>query len=140
MSFANGSTVDWDGTNSNGEIVQPGIYQIKVRSAKTGLNYAGSVTVIRAAPGNAPDIALEENPHRASKGPLRFKVNGTVSVTLYSGHLYSAAGEKVDNMVILSGGWLGFSRPLATGIYFLEVTVQDQGITRRMMKKVAILN
>lgn len=140
MTFAGGATVSWDGLNATGEIVAPGIYQIKVRSAKTGLDYAGSVTVLRAAAGNAPDIAMEENPHRMAKGPFRFKVNGTVSVTQISGALYNAAGERVDKMLPLAGGWLGFCKGNASGIYFMEVLIQDQGITRRLVKKIALFN
>lgn len=140
ISFENGSSVNWDGKNSAGDFVSSGNYQIKVRSAKTKLDYAVSISVIRAVPDNALEIVLEENPHRAALGPFRFKIKGTVSVTQFSGRLYGVSGELVDTAVSLGGGWLGFSKGAAGGIYFLDITLVDQGVTRHLVKKVALLN
>jgi hypothetical protein len=140
ISFSSGGSVTWDGLNSRGEQVSPGNYQVKVRSARTGLDYAGSVTVLKGRPAGGWDIEFYSNPHKASTGLFRFSLTGLVAPSQINGSLYNAAGELVARAVPLGGAWLGFAPTPSSGIYFVEIVVQDQGQTRRIVKKAAIIH
>jgi flagellar hook assembly protein FlgD len=130
LTFPNGVTVAWDGTDDSGQIVTDGTYQVEVHLANgTGGDQVvtHNVTVLR---GNNPladgSVFAAPNILTGGAGGTTVYVNSNLALTLTAG-VYDTAGELVKRPVT---GLVGSrSVPvdvsgLASGLYFVVVDIR----------------
>jgi flagellar hook assembly protein FlgD len=131
--LGNGSSIAWDGVNSQGQKVQSGTYlaELVVNHEGTAASVATvSVTVLNVAEGLLDSAILAPNPVNMANGG-----NGTVilqmnvpSGTAVIGRLYNIAGELVlSSTNQMQPNQLRFDmggHQASSGIYILAVTAQ----------------
>ncbi|HJT23910.1 MAG TPA: T9SS type A sorting domain-containing protein, partial [bacterium] len=131
LTFPNGVTVTWDGTDDSGQIVTNGVYQVEVhwldgKGEEEVVSH--NVTVER---GNSPSasgvVFAGPNILNGNSAGTTVGVDSALSLTL-TASVYDVAGERVKNPVT---GQTGGNRVtvdtsgLASGLYFVVVDLRD---------------
>lgn len=131
LTFPNGTTVTWDGTNDSGQIVTNGVYQVEVH----WLNGNGgeevishNVTVERGNNSSATGVAFAApNILNGNSGGTTVTINSNLVLTL-TASVYDVAGELVKRPVTGlagSGAVPVDTSGLASGLYFIVVDLKD---------------
>ena len=146
LTFPNGTTVTWDGTNDNGQIVTNGVYQVEIHWLDgTGGEQVIShnVTVER---GNNPSatgtVFAAPNIINGNSGGTTVSVNSNLSLTLTAG-VYDVAGELVKRPVTGQAGSGAVpvdTSGLASGLYFVVVDLKDAngGFIQKQVTQIVI--
>ena len=131
LTFPNGVTVTWDGTNDNGQIVTDGTYEVEVNwtDGKGGQQVTThNVTVERG--NNSPaggNVFAYPNILKGGTMSVTVRINSSLSLTL-TASVYDVAGELVKRPVT---GQVGIGTAsvdvsgLASGLYFIVVDLAD---------------
>ena len=148
ITLPGGTTLVWNGTNDNGQIVTNGQYFIVVNSNDgqggdsivtkevtvfhKGLNIAGGVVLVYPNP--------ESN--RVDGSQVTFAANAASALTLKV-NIYTLAGELVARVEGQPGTsqltWNFSGRGLATGLYLADIEIYDStGAMQRQVSKIAI--
>ncbi len=131
LTFPNGTTVTWDGTNDNGQIVTDGTYEVEVNwmDGKGGQQVTThNVTVERG--NNSPaggNVFAYPNILKGGATSVTVQINSSLSLTL-TASVYDVAGELVKRPVVSPAG-TGTApvdvSGLASGLYFIVVDLTD---------------
>jgi hypothetical protein len=143
--FSAGDSVDWDGSNGQGQPVQPGTYLIKVSQQDAGgtrKDFTQSVTVLRAVQGIFDSALACPNPAGRLDSSLSVVLKNLAPGATAEGEAYSLAGERVGSLrwVQAQGALVWeLSQGLASGIYIIRVEARDPSLlTQRAYLKVVL--
>ncbi len=141
MTFPNGTTVAWDGTNDNGQIVTNGVYNVEIHwlDGNGGEEVIShNVTVERGNnAGNGVAVAAPNILNGGSAGTTVYADSG-LSLTLTAA-VYDVAGELVKKPVTgpAGGGMVPVDvSGLASGLYFVVTDLTDSSNGHFIQKQV----
>jgi flagellar hook assembly protein FlgD len=146
-------TMQWDGKNSLGSIVDSGIYEVSVElKDKSGFTVYSTKTITVLNETSGPVIsALKAYPNpvvigSSSSPAMRVQwtsaATGKVVIRFYNtaGELVSRLDTKIENLFVDWGMTTPGGANLAPGFYAAVIeAVSDMGITERVMIKLAII-
>ena len=146
LTFPNGVTMTWDGTNDGGQVATDGVYTVEVHWVNGSGGdevIAHNVTVER---GNNPstngNVLAEPNILTGSASGTTVSINSTLSLTL-TASVYDMAGELVKRPVTGPAG--SGSVPvdvssLASGLYFVvvDLTNPDGHVIQKQVTQIVI--
>jgi flagellar hook assembly protein FlgD len=131
LTFPNGVTVTWDGTNDSGQLVTDGTYEVEVNwtDGKGGQQVTTHNVTVERGTGSPAGGTVFAAPNILTGGSTwtTVQINSTLNLTL-TASVYDIAGELVKRPMVgptgngtvpvdLSG--------LASGLYFIVVNISD---------------
>jgi flagellar hook assembly protein FlgD len=140
-----GTTVQWDGTNENGTIVNNGVYVIQL----VGIDGNGSKTVAQTdltvmhsgyeVVNNVKIVPNPVNPLQTGSLVIRYDMMSNAKVTI---KVYNVAGELVKTLEDYNAAgevrW-ELNNKVSTGIYILVIYARtDTGMTKTIIEKLAV--
>jgi flagellar hook assembly protein FlgD len=153
IKFGNNGSLDWDGKNSLGNLVESGTYEIYVEvRSKEGYVVAASKTITvlnESVPSILGEVKAYPNPLVLSEnqtGVIRIAWTGSVPGRVNI-RVYNAAGEIVDKFgTDLSAGFVDWDGSTVHGLKaasgyfaaFIEAVSSSGAVERRLVKLVVI--
>jgi hypothetical protein len=136
----------WNGLNSAGQAVGPGVYLVKVTWSVNGAimeNVAKAVTVLAPSLGDPLDTAwMAPNPAPEGAGVMVIGLDPSVDAAGLTGRVYALDGGLVAALSPDADGRLdwSFGGRAAPGVYLIQLGITDAaGVKRTRVLKAALL-
>ena len=146
LTFADGNTetVFWNGTNSQGQLLQPGNYMATLSQSEAGSSEVvktESFVILGGKDTTAQDMAgtalVVPNPVDGGSFTVEYQPSAPDTA---AGVLYNLAGQKVGEATDNGGGSLVFTGNWSGGVYLLDFEVRNgSGVLARRILKVAVV-
>ena len=153
INYAPGQSIEWDGRNAEGRLVDSGLYEVQVE-IKTGDNYSilasKTITIIKEGNGELlGEVRIFPNPHFVTNGPLTPVTIAWSAITQGTARIkiYNIKGELIRKFgVELNKGYIQWDltsaggEVVSGGLYICRIEAQkDTGERENRTLKLAVV-